>query len=460
MIKEVMETMFGCYTTRKIIRRYLLGDKLTDPESQQMYTHLAVCSKCKKIFEQELELDNILKQVLAPYRLQKDLAPEVLARIESPILQQKTPIASRAGSSWRVSLRPAFGIAILFLIIIISVISYNSYFRYSHQLIVNNLRGDGVFYLPEGSSQWLPVKPGARLDAGTELMTNKWSQVELRSKSGNQVWINRDTRIQITAETSHNIFIAKGELYVNEIKKIDSIRVKTPAGIVDPIGTSFDIQVAENGMTLVAVIMGQVQFINAAGSAPPTSKNISDPESITKWVNEFKEVTRRSLQTREQLARDSMLLASKYFEAKQYYDSLTSYQLVTELEPDWSEAYYGVGRANYELNLNEPAQTALETAVNLNPKYETARYYLILTLLRLGKDKEALPHAELLVQDIPTEHTYSTILARIYLHLGNLNDAEVWYRYSLTQSPCVECMREAKEGLAIIATRRARADGH
>lgn len=475
MDKGVIYTMFGCYKTRKLIRHYLLGERLTDPELQKMYTHLAVCKKCKKSFEQELELDNILKQVLEPYKLQKDLTPQVLARIESPMAPQKVTLAERLSSSWRVSLRPAFGIAILILILILSITSYNFYIRYSRQLIVKNIRGVGAAYLPIGSIQWQPIKLGTRLDAGTELVTNKWSQVELRSRSGNQVWINRNTRIQFSAETSHLLFIAKGELYVNEIKKIQSIRVKTPAGIIDPIGTSFDIQVAENGMTLVAVLIGQVHFINSAGSAvipalflsvseaiphtPPTSKNLADPETITKWVNEFKEVTRRSLQSREQLAQDSMLLGSKYFEAKKYYDSLTSYHLVTELEPDWAPAYFGIGRANYELNQNEPALDAFETAVNLDPKYATARYYLVLTLLRLGKDKDALPHAELLVQEVPSEHTYSIVLARIYLHLGNLNDAEVWYRYGLTQSPCDECIREAKEGLAIIAMKRARA-GH
>ncbi|MFB3896053.1 MAG: tetratricopeptide repeat protein [bacterium] len=465
--------MFGCKKTRKSIQLYLLGEKLTDPELQQMYTHLAVCPKCKKIFEQELELDNTLKQVLAPYRLQKDLTPEVIAHLGVPIAQHKVSVSERIRFPWQVSLRPVLGIAILVFLMVGSVILYNHNYRYSHQLIVKTFRGDGGSYLPEGATEWQPIKVGTRLNAGTALATNKWSQVELRSMSGNEVWVNRDTRIQVTNATSHNVYMAKGELYVNEFNGNNAIRVKTPGGIVDPIGTSFDIQVAENGATIVAVMMGRVQFVNAAGSAvipalflsmseaiqhtPPTSKNISDPESITKWVNEFKEISRRSLRTRAELVHDSMLLGSKYFDAGKYYDSITSYRLVTELQPDRAAAYFGIGRAYYELKQNESALEALETAVNLDPKAAIGRNYLVLTLLRLERYKEALPHAELLVQEVPTEHTYSVILARIYLRLGNLNDAEVWYQYSLTQSPCVECMREAKEGLAIIATRRARA---
>lgn len=467
-----MEVMFRCNKTRKSIQLYLIGEKLTDPELQRMYTHLAVCPKCKKIFEQELELDNTLKQVLAPYRLQKDLTPEVIARLGVPTAQHKAPVPERIRFPWQVSLRPAFGVAILIFLIVGSIMLYNYNTQYSHQLIVKTFRGDGGSYLPEGTAQWRPIKVGTRLKAGTELITNKWSQVELQSIAGNQVWVNRDTRIQVTADTSHNVYMAKGELYVNEINSGNSIRIKTPAGIVDPIGTSFDIQVAENGATIVAVIMGKVQFVNAAGSAiipalflsmseamqhkPPTSQNISNPDSITKWVNEFKEISRRSLRTRAELAHDSMLLGSKYFDAGKYYDSISSYRLVTELQPDRTAAYFGIGRAYYELKQNEPALHAFETAVNLDPKASIARNYLVLTLLQLERYKEALPHAELLVQEVPTEHTYSVILARIYLRLGNLNDAEVWYRYSLTQSPCVECMREAKEGLAIIATRRAR----
>ncbi|MDI6784827.1 MAG: tetratricopeptide repeat protein [bacterium] len=460
--------MRQCARIRKHIRYVLSGGKLPEKELRQLQTHLASCSRCREIYDQEQELNTLFQLGFAPYHAQKEV---ILARLRAS-LQVVTRDTIVPSVSWWVAYRRVWVTALLIVGVLLSVLLSVLFKQLPQPVLVKAVRGTGVFYLAPGSSQWIPAQEKTRLPSGSQLATNRWSQVELRVGKHTQLWLNQSTQLQLSQNIPIILFLQNGELFITQPQIKTLQQVRTPAGVITPVGTSYDIRVLENGITQVAVVVGQVQFSTATGSVvipagyqsqarvgqqtSPSSPARIDTSAVTEWVDKLKKVTRYSLKRREQLTKEAITLGNKYYREKQYYAALTTYHRATELMPDWASGYVGIGNAHYHLKQYDETVIAYMQALALNQQLNEARYYLVLSLMKLGQYAEARPQAEWLVKQVPNDHAFSIVLAEISRELGYLNEAEQWYRHGLTQSPCEICMRTAQKGLEDIAQKRAR----
>ncbi|MFB3895337.1 MAG: tetratricopeptide repeat protein [bacterium] len=375
---------------------------------------------------------------------------------------------------WRYTYRRILKPAIISLCILLIIAIGLWYQSTSTQIVVKHMLGSGTVAKIPQNEQWISAKPRMSLPLGSRLMTNQWSKVELHAGLGTQVWVNQDTKISIANNKPVSIAIEKGELFIAQwrLKSID--QVKTPAGIVTPIGTSYDIRVADNGNTQITVTDGKVNFTNKIGNViipagyqseadakqitVPSTPTRVDTSSITDWVDASKKIIHYSNKTRKILAKEARALGLEYYNAQRYYDSLTTYQYAVELDPEKSSGYSNIGIVYVKLKQYKNAIVYCETALMLDSTVynANARYNLVVSLVELGKYNEAKIHAEILVKQVPTDHAFSIMLAEIYRHLGYFEDAERLYRYGLTQSPCADCTQIAKKGLDDIANKHMR----
>jgi tetratricopeptide (TPR) repeat protein len=462
--------MFECYRTKKLIKRIVIGEELSAFDTQRLQMHLVVCSQCKQRFEREQELDRFIQQGFNAFQPQRDITADVLAQIESesipPAIKEKPEVVARLNP-----IRIAWVSAIIIIGILLSILIPKYYSQYTRQIIVKDIRGNGLFIIPPGETQWQQIKPGMKLVAGSQIATNKWCQAELQSRSGLRIWLNWETRIQLAMDTAYSISIPKGEIYLQKPLQKRAFKIKTPAGIAEPIGTSLNIRVDGTGTTKISVIVGKVQLNHSAGATVipalyqttaetaqktiPKLERISAPDSVINWINEFNEVIREPVKTRAQLAREAYNLGYKYFDAKEFYAAVTSFQLVVKYEPDWWQGYVGLAHGYFGLKQFKEAYIASKNAFKLEPNHTEVRYVYMLCLIPLGRDAEALPHAEWLVKTDPNDHAYSVAIGDIYRHLGRLDEAEFYYHKTLDQKPCDICRLGAEQGLEKVAKKRA-----
>ena len=86
------------------------------------------------------------------------------------------------------------------------------------------------------------------------------------------------------------------------------------------------------------------------------------------------------------------LKARDAYYQKKWQDAIDSYKKALALEPNWAEAYAGMGEALYSLNRPQESQAALEKALTLDPQDETA--HKILGKLYQDEDKPAAAISE------------------------------------------------------------------
>jgi hypothetical protein len=458
--------MRGCRRNRTLIRRYLMELPLTQEESHQMQTHLAICPQ--KIYEQHQKVDVVLHTIFEPYRNRQD---EVVTRLTQRLYATK--IEDMVLSiPWWYTYRKVLTPVIISICILLTITLSLWYQSISQRIVIKQTLGSGMVSLSPSSKQWVQVYEGVRLSAGSQLSTNQWSKIELQVGLGTHLWINQSTIILISRNQPLALEIEKGELFISQWRLKSIYQVRTPAGIVTPIGTSYDVRVAENGDTQITVTAGKVRFANMTGAVIipagyqseagvkqqmlPSKPMRIDTAPITNWVDKFKKVILYSGKTRENLAKEASALGLKYYNERRYYDSLTAYRNVVELVPDRAAGYSGMGIVYANLKQYNNAIIFCQQALTMDSTYKNAnaRYYLVVSLVTLGRYAEAKPHAEILVKQVPSNHAASIILAEIYRNLGYLDDAERWYRYGLTQSPCGECIEMANKGLKDIAIKR------
>ncbi|MFB3895444.1 MAG: FecR domain-containing protein, partial [bacterium] len=418
----------------------------------------------------EQELDRFIQQGFYAFTSDRNITDSVLAQLDSEGIY---PEEKRIKVSM-LQVRPIRLVWVSAIVIIgigLAISFTRFYSQYTQQIIVQDIRGNGVTYRDPTMTSSQPVNPGKKIIPGTKLTTNKWCQAELRSHTGVQIWLNRGTILHLAMNTAYTLDIKKGEIYIQKPKFKKPFRIKTPVGIVEPIGTSFDIRVVEQDTTQIAVINGKVQIshtvgqtvipatfqtsITTAQNTVPALEKIADERELLVWVAEYKAGTRQPLKSRRELAKETFDRGYQLFLAKQYYDALTTYQLVISYQPDWYLGYFGVAAVNNQLDQFTTAYQAAKIAYELDPTVHNVRYQLVISLNFMGRPQEALPYALQLVHDNPENHGDAVALGHIYQNLGRYQEAEYWYRKGLSEYPCEECIQEANEGLAYIAKKRA-----
>ncbi|MDI6784240.1 MAG: tetratricopeptide repeat protein [bacterium] len=469
--------MRGCKSIQKLIRRSSHDEIISEQEQQRMVQHIAQCPRCQQVERQEQRVDTILATLLSPTSLQFDLSEEP-ARRTAQLAMQEQQAEPSLFASWRSYTPPRYvWVSALLVMLILIISTVTSLYLYSTQpMVVSAAVGSGIYRLAPGTTQWQLISSGTRIDEGDSLKTDQITRIEIRQGNRVNLLVNQNTHISFPSRATALGFLnlEQGEIYV-ELRAKPSTRYQmaTPAGEVTPFGTTLVLQVDEHRKTTVAVLTGQVRFKNRAGSVviparhgseaefkeghvtAPTAPETIDPGKVIHWVDTFRQLKKYPEKTRLKLATDAIRLGNELHNAQRYYDALTSYRRATELAPDWANGYMGLGIANFRLNRYQAAISAYTSALTLNPSLHSARYNLILSYLNVNRAMEALPHAEWLVNQLPNDHKFAMVLGEVYRHLGRLDDAEQWYRYGLTLSPCEECRKMANQRLEQIAQKRS-----
>ena len=109
-------------------------------------------------------------------------------------------------------------------------------------------------------SRW---QVGTVLPAGTDVTTDPAGRLALRMIGGASARLDTGTRLTLASPTS--IELAQGAVYVDTAGG-EPIAVRAPAGVVRPIGTQFEVRVAD-GVTRVKVREGTVRLEGASETA-------------------------------------------------------------------------------------------------------------------------------------------------------------------------------------------------
>ena len=111
-----------------------------------------------------------------------------------------------------------------------------------------------------------------------------------------------------------------------------------------------------------------------------------------------------------------------YYQTK-WQDAIDSYQKVLALQPNWAEAYAGIGEALYSLNHFQESQVALRKALALDPQNGTAHMILGKLYQDDGEQDAAIPEFEAAIRLNPNNREVAYRLFRIYNGKGDKANA-------------------------------------
>lgn len=110
------------------------------------------------------------------------------------------------------------------------------------------------------------------------------------------------------------------------------------------------------------------------------------------------------------------MLVSGNFEA-----AVENYNKVIQKNPNFADAYLGLGMAYKELGKYDEAYAATSKAIKLRPTYYQAYYNLGLILEMQGKNQEAIQAYEKFLDEVPGAEKFSDAKKRISILKKMLN---------------------------------------
>lgn len=126
----------------------------------------------------------------------------------------------------------------------------------------------GEVYLErKGNPAPILAQAGDLLFAGDRILTRRTGKTYVFFKDGTQLWLNHETTLVI-GNHSRQHQLTMGELlaFVSRAKtRADRFILKTPAAIVEVLGTEFDLAITPDQASLLTVITGKVRFQNEKG---------------------------------------------------------------------------------------------------------------------------------------------------------------------------------------------------
>lgn len=104
---------------------------------------------------------------------------------------------------------------------------------------------------------------------------------------------------------------------------------------------------------------------------------------------------------------------------KKWQDAIDSYSKVLALQPNWAEAYAGIGEALFALNRTQESEEALQKALALDPSDGAAHETLGRLYQDDGNDDEAIAQFEADIQARPADREALYRLLRLYGKKGD-----------------------------------------
>ncbi|MDP6959773.1 MAG: FecR family protein, partial [Planctomycetota bacterium] len=138
-----------------------------------------------------------------------------------------------------------------------------------------------------------PLSSGSEVAPGDALRTPFGTEARV-TFAGGTVWLDHQTKIQMNP--GGKLHLSSGKIY---LQSAPGLEIQTPAGIIRPEGTKFQVETDVKGVTRVVVQTGRVRFENGfggrnilagcrvigkVGKRPGPSIHVKDLEDLFLWV--------------------------------------------------------------------------------------------------------------------------------------------------------------------------------
>jgi tetratricopeptide (TPR) repeat protein len=311
-----------------------------------------------------------------------------------------------------------------------------------------------------GKGAWKPVKRGAQSAAvGDRIRTGPDGSVRIVTGDGSRVALGPKTEVVLREpEKPRGWRVILGRLFAS-ITNAPGLEVRAPAAVAAAEGTTFQLDVSEDGTTVLTVVEGAVRFFNDAGAVnvltsqqstaqvgqAPSRPIVVDAKSLTAWEAnlqtmtiglEYPQVSTDPKQLDEELARRQTTLQQRPDDATAHTalaevlldlgrvdDALAQAQEAVRLAPDDAAAHGVLGYALLKAGRPSEAQQEFDFASKAQP--DSARWQIGLALVALNQRdlKPAISLVRRAAELAPQDAYPRAYLTAAYLRAGDLEDA-------------------------------------
>jgi len=311
-----------------------------------------------------------------------------------------------------------------------------------------------------GKGAWKAIRAEVRqASAGDHIRTGRNGSIYIVTDDGARIALGPGTEVVLREpDQPHGwrVLLGRALTYFSGSQRLE---VRTPGAIAAAEGTIFQLDVGEDGTTVLTVVEGKVQFFNGLGSATvlssqqstaqmgkaPTRPIVVDPATLTTWeadlrtlliTLEYPLVSTNPGQLEQELARRQQVakerpedaaahaaLAEVLLDLHRVEDASVEAQQAVTLAPD-QNALRGV-LGYVLLRTGRPAEASDQFALASQAEPDQARWQVGLALVALGQ-RDVRPALELLgraAQQAPDDAVPQAYLTAAYLRTGNLDQA-------------------------------------
>lgn len=243
-----------------------------------------------------------------------------------------------------------------------------------------------------GRGAWVPLKRGVRVASpGDHIRTGVGGSVYIVSDEGARIALGAKTEVVLREpDKPRGWRVVLGRILAT-ITGRQRLEVRAPAAVAAAEGTTFQLDVSEDGTTVLTVAEGEVQFFNDLGSVAvlssqqstaqigqaPTRPIVVDPSSLIAWE--------ANLQT--------LIIELEYpqvsTDPEELQQELAGRQDASQQQPDDPAAHAALAEVLLDLSRTEEAVTQAQQAVALAPAEGAYRGVLGYALLQAGRPAEA-----------------------------------------------------------------------
>jgi len=243
-----------------------------------------------------------------------------------------------------------------------------------------------------GKGAWTAIGRGAHaVSVGDHVRTGSGSSVHIVTDDGERIALGPKTEVVLREPNrprGWRVILGRAMAFVTGAHGLE---VRTPSAIAAVEGTTFQVDVSEDGTTVLTVVEGAVRFHNDLGSVivlssqqstaqvgqPPTRPIVVDPSSLTAWE--------ASLQT--------LIISLEYTlvstDPEQLRQELARRQEAVAQHADDPAAHADFAVVLIDLHRTEEAISHGQRAVDLAPEQMHFHGVLAYALLQAGRPAEA-----------------------------------------------------------------------